>query len=51
MYKKTIHDEKGLDKLIKKQESGWFSSNGEANIKDYKYKSPTTGKVYRPFAK
>ncbi|ETK00346.1 hypothetical protein HMPREF0378_0798 [Eubacterium nodatum ATCC 33099] len=51
MYKKTISDEKGLDKLINKQESGWTSGNGEANIKDYKYKSPTTGKVYRPFAK
>ena len=51
MYKKTIRDEKGLDKLIKKQESGWSFGNEEANIKDYKYKSPTTGKVYRPFAK
>lgn len=51
IYEKTIHDEKGFDMLIKKQQSGWSSGNGEANIKDYKYKSPTTGKVYRPFAK
>lgn len=51
MYKKTISDEKELDKLIKKQESGWTSGDGEANIKNYKYKSPTTGKVYKPFVK
>lgn len=51
LYKKTISDEEGLDKLIKKQESGWTFGNGEANIKNYKYKSHIIGKVYKPFAK
>ena len=51
VYKKTVKDEKGIDKLMDKQGRGWYNEPeyGNADIKHYRYKSPQSGKVYAPF--